>query len=182
MSYSRRDWILGTLGSTAWAAIAAAQEHAKQSIEQPETTKFGFFDPSAAADVAAITAQILPSHDGPGAAEAGVIYFIDRAVTTFDADQQDAYRKGLADLSERRKKMFPASVSIAELSSNQQIALLTAIEKSDFFEMVRVHTMLGFLGNPSYGGNRGGVGWQYIGFDDRMAWAPPFGYYDAEAK
>jgi|SRR5579875_175719 len=182
MNHTRRDWIIGTLGSAAWAAIAAAQEHAKQSIEQPGTAKFEFFDAAGAADVAAIAAQILPSGDGPGATEAGVVYFIDGALNTFETDKQDAYRKGLTDLNERRKSKFPGSESIATLSGSQQIELLTAIEKSDFFEVVRVHTLLGFLGNPSYGGNRGNVGWKYIGFEDRMVWSPPFGYYDAEAK
>ncbi len=38
--------------------------------------------------------------------------------------------------------------------------------------------MYGFLGNPSYGGNRDHVGWKLIGFEDRMAFQPPFGYYD----
>ena len=182
MNFSRRDWIFGTLGSTAWAAIAAAQEHARQSIEQPAPAKFGFFDTSAAADVAAIAEQILPSDDGPGARETGVIFFIDRALTTFDTDKQDVYQKGLSDLNERRTKMFPASGSFAALSNRQQGELLRAIDKSDFFETIRIHTLLGFLGNSSYGGNRGSAGWKYIGFEDRMVWTPPFGYYDAEAK
>ena len=30
-----------------------------------------------------------------------------------------------------------------------------------------------------YGGNRDRVGWKLIGFEDRMAYQPPFGYYDA---
>lgn len=182
MSFTRRDWILGTLGSTAWAAIAAAQEHARQAIEEPKTTKLGFFDAPAAADVAAIAAQILPSNDGPGATEAGVVFFIDRALTTFDIDQQDIYRKGLSDVNKRRKDMYPASANIAALSNEEQVELVRGIEKSDFFEAVRVHTLLGFLGMPSYGGNKGTVGWRYIGFEDRMVWEPPFGYYDAEAK
>ena len=69
---------------------------------------------------------------------------------------------------------------MASLTADQQIAVLQAIEKSDFFELLRTHTVLGFLGSPSYGGNRGGVGWKHIGFEDRMAFEPPFGYYDAQ--
>lgn len=182
MNSTRRDWIFGTLGSTAWAAVAAAQEHARQSVEQPAAAKLEFFDTSAASDIAAIAEQILPSDDGPGATEAGVVFFIDRALTTFDTDNQNIYRNGLIDLNERRRKMFPGSESVAALSNAQQSELLRAIEKSDFFETIRIHTLLGFLGNPSYGGNRGSVGWKYIGFEDRMVWAPPFGYYDTEAK
>jgi gluconate 2-dehydrogenase gamma chain len=39
---------------------------------------------------------------------------------------------------------------------------------------------MGFLADPSYGGNRGQVGWKLIGFEPKPAWKPPFGYYDAE--
>ena len=40
--------------------------------------------------------------------------------------------------------------------------------------------MYGFLGNPSYGGNREASAGSSIGFEDRMAYQPPFGYYDAQ--
>lgn len=60
--------------------------------------------------------------------------------------------------------------------------LLRASEKTEFFELLRKHTVWGFVGSPAYGGNRGKVGWTHIGFDDSMKFAPPFGYYDAEAR
>lgn len=182
LDFSRRDWIFGALGSAAGAAIASAQDHAHRAVTAARTPQFEFFDPSTAVDIAAIAAQILPSDDGPGANEAGVIFFIDRALSTFDADQRDLYRKGIHDLQELRGNMFPNATSIAALSNQQQIELVRASEKSEFFEALRVHTLLGFLGSPNYGGNRGQVGWKYIGFEDRMQWEPPFGYYDAEVK
>ena len=168
---TRRDWILGSMGSVAAAAIAAAHEYAHQSVKATTPPAFEFFTVAQAADVAAIAAQILPSDDGPGAQEAGVIYFIDRALTTFDTDKQAIYRKGMAEIQ-----------NLAARPKNQQFQSVRSIEKSEFFEVVRTHTLLGFLGNPSYGGNRDQVGWKYIQFEDRMGWAPPFGYYDAEAK
>jgi gluconate 2-dehydrogenase gamma chain len=182
MEFSRRDWIVGALGSISWTAVAAAQDHAHQAVQQKTAAKFDFFDSSTADEVAAIASQILPSEDGPGAKEAGVIFFIDRALKTFDSDKQEIYRKGMIELQEVRRKMFPVSASIASLSHEQQLEFVRAIERSDFFEIMRVHTILGFLGSPSYGGNRDGVGWNYIGFEDRMSWEPPFGYYDAVTK
>ena len=89
---------------------------------------------------------------------------------------------GYARLRPLAKECFRQSESIASLSNEQQIEFVRSIEKSEFFDVVRTHTVLGFLGNPSYGGNRGKVGWKYIGFEDRMAFEPPFGYYDAEAR
>jgi Gluconate 2-dehydrogenase subunit 3 len=182
MDFSRRDWILGSLGSLAWASIAAAHEHAHEAVLKPNTVTFEFFDPHDAAEIAAIASQILPSDDGPGAKEAGVIYFIDRALKTFDADKEEAYRNGLREIEEARKRLFPQSETIVSLSNEQQIELVRSIDKTDFFEVVRTHTVLGFLGSPSYGGNRGKVGWTYIGFEDRMAFEPPFGYYDREPQ
>lgn len=180
MDFSRRAWILGTLGSVPRAALAAAHQHAREALQHDTPPAFEFFDAPTAAEVAAIAAQILPSDDGPGATEAGVIFFIDRALKTFDADKAPIYRDGLAELQRTRQKLFPTSERVATLSHRQQIQLVHAIEKSDFFELVRVHTLLGFLGPPSYAGNRDMVGWKCIGFEDRMMWQPPFGYYDAE--
>jgi gluconate 2-dehydrogenase gamma chain len=171
MDSTRRNWILGSFGSVAFAAIAAAHEHAHQAVTTKTPQKFDFFNPQQAADVEAIAAQILPSEDGPGAREAGVIYFIDRALTTFDTDKQDIYRKGLAEIH-----------GISKRSHSEQLETVRSIEKSEFFEEVRIHTLLGFLGSPTYGGNRNQVGWKYIHFEDRMSWQPPFGYYDAEVK
>jgi gluconate 2-dehydrogenase gamma chain len=182
MDSTRRDWLFGLIGPAALAGIADAQEHARQALTSGQPDKFEFFDPAAAREIAAIARQILPSDDTPGAEEAGVIYFIDRAVATFEADQQDAYREGLRNLHEAGRKLFPTFAGMASLSNQQQIELLSSIEKSEFFELVRTHTLLGFLGNPSYGGNRGKVGWKQIGFEDGMAFTPPFGYYDAEGK
>jgi gluconate 2-dehydrogenase gamma chain len=179
---TRRDWILGAAGFAAWPAIASAHEHALKSAASPSTAAFGYFNSPAARDVAAIAARIIPSDDAPGATEAGVIWFIDRALQTFDSDQQVAYRDGLADLDLRRRKSFPGSASFADLTAAGQIQLLHAIEETDFFGLIRRHTVLAWLGSPEYGGNRGSVGWNYIGFEDHGAFLPPFGYYDGDSK
>jgi gluconate 2-dehydrogenase gamma chain len=179
---TRREWILGSLSATTLAAIASAQEHAHQAVAAGSTPVLEHFDAVTARDVVAITARIIPSDDGPGAAEAGAVYFIDRALKTFAADQQALYRDGLTDLKARREHSFPGTSSFADLTSTQQERLLQSIETTDFFAVVRQHTVLAWLGSPEYGGNRGGVGWKYIGFDDRGYFTPPFGFYDASVK
>jgi gluconate 2-dehydrogenase gamma chain len=182
MNLTRRDWILGSLGVAAWSAIADAQQHAHRIITSSGTATFEYLDPASAQDVSAIAAQIIPSDDGPGAAEAGAVYFIDRALKTFAAGQQGAYREGLADLNQRRRKTFPQSASFSALSGQQQQELLRDIQTTPFFALLRTHTVFAWLGPKEYGGNRNGVGWKYIGFDDAGFFEPPFGYYDAEAK
>jgi gluconate 2-dehydrogenase gamma chain len=183
MQSTRRLWLSQCVGIAALADIAAAQQHAHEAAQSSTPPSFQALDPATAAEIDAITSQIIPSSsdssgDGPGAHEAGIIFFIDRALSTFDADLRDAYRTGMAEVQKKRQELFPSSTSVAALTSDQQIQLIKAIETTEFFELLRTHTMYGFLGNPSYGGNRDRVGWKLIGFEDRMAFQPPFGYYD----
>ena len=162
--------------------VVAARRHARHAAAQPAAPpRFETLDPQTAAEIEAIAAQIIPSTGGPGAREAGVIFFIDRALSSFAASEVETYRAGMAQLQEKRKELFPSSTTIAALAPDQQVALIRTIESSDFFELLRTHTVLGFLGDPSYGGNRDKTGWRQIGFEDHMAWQTPFGYYDAEA-
>ena len=186
---SRRLFLIKSLTgiSAAWLAlrlpeIAAAQEHAHRASQSAAPIKFEFLSPEQATEIEAIAAQIIPTDDSPGAREARVIYFIDRALTTFDKESQPLYVKGLKDLQARQKKMFRNSAKFSDLSSEQQIKVLKAFEKNPFFGIVRTHTIMGFLCDPSYGGNQGKVGWNLIGFRDEFYFKPPFGYYDREFK
>ncbi len=164
-----------------WPQVLAAQEHAHRAAASGKA-ELAYLDRAAADEIEAIAAQIIPTDDTPGAREAGVIYFIDHALNTFDRDQQDDYRTGLADLQTKRLAMFPGSQSIAALTSGQQLALVRAIENTPFFETIRTHTILGFLATPDEGGNRNMVGWKLLGMEGRMVYEPPFGYYDAHPE
>lgn len=183
---SRREFLRQSLTGVgaAWAvANAAGIEEAyafvQQSTRSGASTAFAFFAPAQAADIEAMAAQIIPADSTPGAREARVIVFIDRILTTFEKDAQDAYRKGLDLLAGQARRMYPSAGGFASLSSEQQVAVLTAIEKSDFFNLVRTHTITGFFAAPSHGGNQGKVGWALLHYDDALKHTPPFGYYDA---
>jgi len=165
--------------ATHWPGIISAQAHAKHA-DSSESPRFEFFSPEQAVEVEAMCAQIIPTDDTPGAREARVVYFIDRALTNFDSDKQPLYTQGVVSLRNKTREMFPGATKFSALSSDQQIQLLTSIETTTFFEAVRVHTVIGFLSNPEYGGNHDKVGWKLIGFEDKFAYEPPFGYYDAK--
>ena len=147
MSFTRRDWLLGSLGSAPWPVAAAAQKHARHVVANPSAARFEIFDESATADVAVIASQILPSDDGPGAKEAGAIFVIDRAPCIFNRDKQDLYRNGTQEVREVVRKMFPAANNVPTLSSEQQFGLLRGIEKSEVFDAVWVPTLLDFQGS-----------------------------------
>ena len=182
MEFSRRELLVSSLSFATLAEIAEAQEHAHTTASANGKPVFAYLDAETAKEIEALTSCIIPSDDTPGAKEAGVVYFIDRALATFDEPRRGMYRDGLADLQARRKSMFPLSTSIASLAPARQAELLRSIERTDFFQLLRTHTLYGFLGDPSYGGNRNGVGWKVVGFDHKMQHQPPFGFYDAEIK
>jgi gluconate 2-dehydrogenase gamma chain len=176
----------GTIGftwiSSHWPAICAAQEHVHNAISQGATPDLEFFTAAQVAQIEALTAQIIPTDDTPGAKEAGAVYFIDRALATFDKEHGPVYTKGLKNLESVSRKLFPRNVSFADLRADQQIRVMRAIEKSEFFEILRAQTVISFMANPEYGGNRGKAGWKLIGFEDLGAFKPPFGYYDRMHK
>ena len=136
----------------------------------------------AQADVVdALTSRILPSVDGrPGAHEAGVIYFIDRALATFNAGQKRLYRNGIVDLNRRAARKWKGTASFAALTPAQQDELLRDIEKTPFFQTARFDTLVGTFGLPALGGNRDYAGWQMLGFSHQPRFQAPFGYDDAE--
>ncbi len=152
--------------------LAAACWNEVLRAQNSQSNQFVWFNPADAAEIKAIAAQIIPDDNTPGASTAGVIWFIDRSLDGYDQDKQELYKRGLAETQAKRVELFPGSTSIASLSPDQQIALLKAIEKTDFFQQVRLHTILGFFGQPT--------GLKFVGVEHQMHYEPPFGYYDAE--
>jgi gluconate 2-dehydrogenase gamma chain len=170
-------WIAAALGELTLGAATACT-----SAESP-TQHWQTFSAADAAEVEAMAALIMPGGDTPGAREARVIVFIDRKLASFSRRQRPLFEQGLADLRQRVGAAHPGATSFAALDEPAQLALLHALErdKSPFFEAVRVSTIVGMFANPEYGGNLDKSGWKLLGFEDRFAWQPPFGYYDAEA-
>jgi gluconate 2-dehydrogenase gamma chain len=182
---SRREFLINSVSGlgAAWVAanyssIVEAAEYA-QSGAAGQPVKLAFFSEAQAAEVGAMAAQIIPTDETPGAREARVLNFIDRALVTFDKDQQDAYTQGLKDLDAQTKQLFPSAARFSALSSDQQIQVLTAMERTPFFNTVRTHTISGFFASPVHGGNYNKAGWKLVQYDDSLNHKPPFGYYDA---
>jgi gluconate 2-dehydrogenase gamma chain len=161
-----------------WPEILMAQEQARQ-VARSGGGKLEFLTPDQAVEVEAIASQIIPTDSTPGAKEAGSVHFIDRALASFDRGQQAIYTKGLDDLQAKARQM--GADKFSSLNSAQQVEVLKGIEKTPFFNAVRVHTIIGFFSNPEYGGNDGKVGWKLMGFDDAFNFKPPFGSYDRDA-
>jgi len=203
---SRRDFLLHSLSGVGsiWLAshspaLLSAAEHAHVAAHSAEPPKFDFLSAEQATEIEAVSARIIPTTDTPGAREAGVIYFIDRALFTFAKDQQKTCIDGLADLQSRVGETFPGAAKFSALTSDQQDQILHALDEpsassgrrgarsrptagSSFFETIRAATIAGFLIDPESDrrGNRDAVGWKVIGRDPAHMFQPPFGFYDKD--
>ena len=184
---SRRSFITSTgqLLSGAWLAshwpeVASAAHHAESAMTSNEPVTFTALAPWEVTQVDAISAQIIPSGATPGAREAHVTVFVDRALATFLAGMAPMIHEGLKDFTKGFDAKFPSAKGFAAAKPEQQGAFLTASEQTPFFQTMRLMTVLGYLSSPKYGGNVNGIGWKAIGFDDQHMFQPPFGYYDRE--
>lgn len=164
--------------ATSWPAVLAAAEQAAAARDAGAALET--LAPDAAADLAAIAAQIFPTDELPGANEAGVVYFMDSALRTFMAGAKDPVLAGLQALNAKAAAVQPGA-RFAALPAAEQVRLLQAQEASPFFGTVRFLTIAGMFALPVYGGNRGYAGWKVLGFEHRHFWQPPFGAYDAVA-
>jgi len=202
---SRRGFLSQTLTgisaawiSAHWPAMLSAATHARRSVKSASPAKFEYFSPEQAAEIDAISARIIPATDTPGAQEAGVIFFIDRALVTFAKDDQKMYAEGLPELQARVREMYPGIGKFSAATPEQQDQILESLDEQSgraerrpfrsgagaqsFFETLRVHTISGFLIDPDSDkrGNRDGIGWKVIGRDNEHMFHPPFGYYDKD--
>jgi gluconate 2-dehydrogenase gamma chain len=199
----RREFLFQTSGAAAvawvsaqWPAVVAAAQHAHEAAKSKAPARFEVLTPEQARNVEAIASQIIPSDELPGAREAGMVYFIDRALKTFASDALPVYQKGLADLNQLATEKHPGAKSFADATPEQQEGLIAELAASlnsanlprrnrravsaDFFQTIWQHTVLGFLADPEAGGNRNYAGWKVIDRDPAHSFSPPFGYYDKD--
>jgi len=185
MEHTRRDFLAtGASGlGVAWLAtqIPAIEAAARLALDSRANGVLAVLTPEEARELEAVAGTILPAvDDRPGAREAGVIHFIDRAFETFQAPALGAAREGLATLQTRVEARYPGAGPFSALSEARRVEILREIENEGFFSLLRFLTVAGMFALPEYGGNGDGLGWALLGFEDRFVWQPPFGFYDAE--
>lgn len=112
----------------------------------------------------ALSEQIIPADEYPGAKEARVVNFIDKQLVSYYKKHQDDYRVNLLKLQsscmQQHTKQFEA------LDWDSQTQYLITLEKGGivadnwdgreqrrFFNMFVDHCMQGFYGSPRHGGN-----------------------------
>jgi gluconate 2-dehydrogenase gamma chain len=202
----RRAFIVGAVGAGAVAgtslvqtAYAKTQPVKTQHIkaEHPKTAQApdggraaepfdghgAFLNDEHAATVAAFAERLMPGAPGkPGAHDANVLNYIDLALAGAYADQQDFYRRGLAQLDAYCGKTH--GKPFVRLSAAQQDEVIGALETGKaseftfptaqaFFNTLRTHTMEGMFADPVYGGNKDFAGWKLVGFPGTQLYYTP---------
>jgi gluconate 2-dehydrogenase gamma chain len=135
-----------------------------------------FFTEAEALMIDAISEQIIPTDQDPGAIQAGVTHFIDRQLVGVYQHYQQIYRTGLIGIQETSQAMF--SGPLERLIWNDQTAVLKALESGKaqgatwqdrssraFFELIRDHTLQGYYGSPRHGGNRDYTSYRMLQLD-----------------
>ena len=176
---TRRDFLLqsAVYGGAVWAALNVPRPRALAAAVASSTPVV-----LSAAEwtlVEAISGRIIPADEEPGAIEAGVVNFVDKALANEDAALKPVYRAGLAGVDAVAKRRFKKT--FVALAPAEQDEILVALESgkaegwpagpvkaADFFVVVRAHTVYGFLGDPAYGGNRDYAGWKVAGYPGRQ--------------
>ncbi len=180
----RRGFVLGLAGTAAagWLAenLPALRTTAAYAASVESQQPYEFFTPDEAREFDAVSAQIVPTDDTPGAREAHVVRFVDHYLATVFTSSQSDFRNSLKLLGDAVAASGATHRSFATLSGAEQIALLVNFEKTNraAFGVCRGATMTGMFSDPSHGGNFNKVGWKLTGYDNRYSWTPPFGYYD----
>ncbi len=168
-------------------ATPAAESH--PAMRANSEAVGAFFNQDDAAAIEAFTERIMPGAPGkPGAREAGVLNYIDLALSGAYADLQYFYRQGLAQLTAHCVKAH--GKPFAQLTAAAQDEVLAALESGKapeftwptaqaFFNTVRVHTFEGLFADPIYGGNKDFAGWRLVGFPGAQMFYSP---KDMESK
>ena len=178
-------------------AVAAVGEEAPKTPASPEAGEVPErVDASSPSDTARLSAlpltnltareteilsamidRLIPSDElGPGALDAGVIRYIDRALSEAESDAADGYRAGLAALDTYSR--YTRGGPFIDLSTVDQDSVLIDVQigaatgagvgfvggSGSFFNMVKSHTWQGMFGDPQYGGNVNFVGWDLLDY------------------
>lgn len=131
------------------------------------------FDTAQLRAVQAVLARLIPSDaSGPGATEAMVWRYIDRALAQDYRELKPVYVANLAALDKYATQQH--GKAYADVATVHQDAVLSAIQagrapgftptSAAFFGLLREHALEGMFCDPYHGGNANFVGWNLIGF------------------
>lgn len=153
-------------------------------VAQPLTTSHKTFTNDEFKVVSAAVDRVIPKDEDPGALDANVPEYIDRALQLPQLEKmREEFTSGAAALNRRSQRMFQKPFFDATVDQRDELLSIfrdsaAGTGEAHWYELLIVLTMEGFLGDPSYGGNKDRVGWQLVGFNiiDTQAPGPKENY------
>ena len=118
----------------------------------------------------ALIERILPSDNGVGAKEANVMGYVEWVTKqTFFRDREELVVEGLEFINSISIHLWQEPLTACS-PAQQDATIRTLAEVPNlscyrFLRCVINMSLAGFLCDPKYGGNRGEVGWKYMGFE-----------------
>ena len=163
----------GVLGAAAALPAVATAERAGAAEEVAQLQQLVALSPSQATTIGAFVERLIPTDaSGPGAREANVLRYIDRALAGGLSMFRPSYVAAKQALDAYSQSKYGAA--FAALSTSQQDAVLTDMDQNlatgftpnskAVFEMIRTHAVQGMFGDPAHGGNTGFAGWKLVRF------------------
>ena len=145
LTLSRRSFLQAAVAAAAAGGVGCGRNG----------TPWRFFTVDEARTLAAITDQIIPADQDPGASWAGVVNFIDRQLCGPYKALRQTYRTGLTGVDQSSRGLY--AKAFVDLASEPQIQVLRQLENgkapgaiwthassSDFYGYLVDHTMQGF--------------------------------------
>jgi gluconate 2-dehydrogenase gamma chain len=178
----------GVVGAAAAVPTALAPDAALAQEELAQLQQLKALSPSEAGTIGAFVERLIPSDaTGPGAREANVLRYIDRALAGDLAAFRPAYTAAIVAIDSYSQSKHGAA--FAALPTDKQDDILRDMDTNaptrqdpsvtraagaataDFlpnakavFEMIRTHAMQGMFSDPAHGGNTNFVGWRLVRF------------------
>jgi gluconate 2-dehydrogenase gamma chain len=171
----------GVVGAAAAVPAAVAPDAALAKAELAELRQMKALSPGDASTIAAFCERLIPSDaTGPGAKEANVVRYIDRALAGDLRAFRPAYVAAVKAINAYSQSRFGAE--FRAITTAQQDAILTDMDLNRttqvagastpqfvpnakaVFEMIRTHAVQGMFGDPAHGGNVNFVGWKLVRF------------------
>jgi gluconate 2-dehydrogenase gamma chain len=177
----RREFVvipIAALGSAAIARLVAPRSIQAQARQGTARVTLRYFTAPEAAIVTAAAERIFPKDaNGPGATDCGVVVYIDRQLAGPYGRDKYRYTKGpFAASSPEHGYQEPGNprqvyrAALRELEGFEKLApaaqdvKLATIERTQFFALLRTHTIEGVFCDPRHGGNRNLAGWRLVGY------------------
>jgi len=156
MNYNRREFIKA-------ASILSGSLLLLPACSRP-IKRYRVFTEQEANCLIAMCEQIVPADEYLGAAEAGVIYYIDKQTDLRFPNERELFCNGVASLQawckENHNQLFETlalgtqNEILQSMERNEINSDIWTVSPKQFFDTLLMRTMQGFYGPPRHGGNK----------------------------